>query len=392
MKFDRIYKRSEKSTLLLGPRGTGKSTFFKNELKPDLTLDLLRHSTFRQLSLDPSSLEAMVSHLKKKQSVFIDEIQRLPELLNEVHRLIEEKGLVFFLTGSSARKLRRAGTNLLAGRAASKKIFPLCLREIGGSRPLEYLIEFGQLPKAVTETDGRAANEFIFSYVETYLKEEIFQEALVRNLSEFSKFVELAGQYHGQILNFENISRELGKSGDTVKSWFQILQDTLVGYILEPYPLNIVARESKHPRFYYFDCGVARAAEGLTSLTEAAERRGHYFESIILNELKVYLEVQGLPYKIYYYSAANTGDIDFIVELKKKSISSPAKLVCIEVKLAKNWKPEFGNILQKIQAEKPKEIIKTIGIYSGDRRLTKGALSILPLDDFVSLLWKEEFF
>ncbi len=387
MKFKRAYEIPKNSILLLGPRGTGKSTFIKNEVKPDFVLDLLKNSNFRPLSLNPSLLEEWVTHLKPGQTILIDEIQKIPALLDEVHHLIEDRQLHFILTGSSARKLKKSSANLLAGRALSKKMYPLTLHEIGKSHSLDQLLNSGCLPRAVTEKDPEILQDFLFSYVETYLKEEIFQEGLTRNLNDFSKFIELAARYHGQILNLESLAREVGKSGDTVKSWFQILKDTLVGYIIDPYPLNLMPKESKHSRFYFFDCGVARAAEGISSISEIPERRGFYFETLILNELKTYFEVKKKSYKIFYYSVSSWGDLDFVIEIKKKTMSTPAQLIGIEVKYSKVWKPEFEKVLNKIQSERKKQWIKSIGIYTGDKRLTRKTIEVLPLNQFVELLW-----
>lgn len=387
MKYKRVYSVPPTSILLLGPRGTGKSTFIKSEVKPDFIIDLLKNSSFRPLSLNPSLLEEWVAHLKSGQSILIDEIQKIPALLDEVHRLIEDRQLHFILTGSSARKLKKSSANLLAGRALSKKMYPLTLYEIGNKFSLEQLLNSGCLPRAVTEKNTEILQEYLFSYVETYLKEEIFQEGLTRNLNDFTKFIELAGRYHGQILNLENIAREVGKSGDTVKSWFQILKDTLVGYTIDPYPLNLMPKESKHPRFYFFDCGVARAAEGISTLSEIPERKGFYFETLILNELKTYFEVKKKQHKIFYYSVSSWGDLDFVIEVKKKTMSAPSQLIGIEVKYSKVWKPEFDKVLSKILTERKKQMIKSIGIYTGDKRLTRNSIEVLPLNLFIELLW-----
>lgn len=392
MKYQRVYKVEKYSIMLLGPRGTGKSTFIKNELKPDLVIDLLKQENLRKLSLNPSKLVEFVAHLKKGQTVLIDEIQKVPELLDEVHRLIEELGLVFFLTGSSARKLKTSGANLLAGRATSRKMYPLSLKEIGRSRTISSLLFSGQLPRPVTESQENLINDFLFSYVETYLKEEIFQEGIVRNLNDFSKFVEVAGQYHGQILNYESLAREVGKSGDTIKSWFQIFTDTLVGSLIEAYPIKMAPRESKHPKFYFFDCGVARAAQGMSKLEDIPEQRGYYFETIILNEIKTYIEVTQKRFKVFYYSISSTGDVDFIVETKRKTLSQPSEFVGIEIKLSKVWKPEFENLLSKIKEARPKQLKKCIGIYQGDQRLTRGTFEVFPVAQFVEMLWSGKLF
>ncbi len=390
MKFNRVYERPNSSVLLLGPRGVGKSTFMKSQLKPSIVIDLLKQETFRLLSLNPSKLEEMIAHLKPKDTVLIDEIQNIPPLLNEVHRLIEDRDLIFFITGSSARKLKKNSPNLLAGRALSKKMFPLCLKEIGQKRTIQNLLFSGSLPKVVTEANKNFINDFLFTYVETYLKEEVFQEGLTRNLIEFSKFIELAGQYHGQILNFENLSREIGKSGDTVKAWFQILQDTLIGHMIEPYSLKLSTKESKHPKFYYFDCGVARAAQGVQEIEDIPEQRGFYLETIILNELKTYFEVRRKKYKIFYYNISSVGDLDFIVEIKKKTLSSPSTFIGIEIKHSKIWRPNFEILLDKVKKSYPKQMLKAIAIYLGDTRLTRNHIEILPINDFVNLLWDDK--
>ena len=281
--YTRVFLSTKRSLLLLGARGTGKSTFIRDTLKPKLTIDLLKTSDFRMLKQNPSELESMTGFLKKNDTVFIDEVQKIPELLNEVHRLIEDKKLTFYLSGSSARKLRKEGVNLLAGRATTRRFYPLSLKEISKQVPVSKLLTTGLLPMAVNSSSPEEVNDYLFSYVDTYLKEEIFQEGITRNVDLFSKFIELAGQYHAQIMNFENISREIGKSGDTIKTWFQILQDTLIGDYLEPYPLNFQSRETKHSKFYFFDHGIARAAEGVKNLPVPQEKLGFYLESIILN-------------------------------------------------------------------------------------------------------------
>jgi predicted AAA+ superfamily ATPase len=300
---------------------------------------------------------------------------------------IEEKKLIFLLTGSSARKIRKSGVNLLAGRALSKKMFPLTLFEVGDEKKLDELIEFGTLPKSVTEKDSELCNEYLASYVQTYLKEEVFQEGLTRNLAQFSHFIELAGQYHGQILNFENIGREIGTSGDTIKAWFQILEDTLVGTLLPAYRLNIAKNETRHSRFYFFDPGVARASEGLIDIKESPERKGFYFEGLLLNELRAYAEVNQKKWNFYYYNTPSTGDVDFIIELRRKGISKPAEFITLEVKLSKKWDPKFEKMSLLLKEKHPKSVKRMLAIYLGDKRLTRNGIEIFPLSQFVKELW-----
>ncbi len=390
MRFSRLYQKPEKSILLLGPRGIGKSTFIRDEVKPALTIDLLKSVNARALSKNPSELEDMTAHLKPKQTVFIDEIQKIPELLDEVHRLIEEKNLTFILTGSSARRLKKNGVNLLGGRALQRRMFPLSMKELGSYKKVTELLTCGQLPTAVNLEDMPSVNDYLFSYVEAYLKEEVLQEGLVRNLTDFGKFIEMAGQYHGQILNFENIAREVGKSGDTIKSWFQILEDTLVGSYLEAYPLNIFPRESKHPKFYFFDNGVARASEGLRNLELMPEKRGFYLELVILNELKIYREITGADFRIFYYNVNSIGDIDFIIETKRKSLSSASQFMTLEIKHTKKWNSDFQKMSLNIRAKVPLRLQRMLAIYLGDTRLTKNEIDIFPLNSFIKALWDGE--
>jgi len=229
----RGYQIPSKSFFLFGPRGVGKSTWIKERGGYALKVDLLKHATFLELSRDPSLLEAQTRHLKKGDVVFIDEIQKIPQLLDEVHRLMEDRGLEFILTGSSARKLKRVGANLLAGRAHTYKMFPLTLRELGVTYPIEELLRIGTLP--IVFKDSAAAEETLVSYVDTYLKEEIREEALVRKVADFQRFLANAGSLNASVINFQSVARDSGKSVPTIQSWFQILEETLLGSFLPSY-------------------------------------------------------------------------------------------------------------------------------------------------------------
>ncbi|MBC7419827.1 MAG: ATP-binding protein [Bdellovibrio sp.] len=390
MKYLRVYPKFTKSVLLLGPRGTGKSTYIKDIIKPNLTIDLLKTSVFRELLKNPSLIEDMISHVLAGETVFIDEIQKIPELLDEVHRLIENKKIKFILTGSSARKLKKQGVNLLAGRAIYQKFFPLSLFEIKNRKPIDSILFTGLLPYALSLDSNADCNDFLFSYVESYLKEEIFQEGLTRNLADFTYFLELAGQYHGQIINYENIAREVSKSGEAVKAWFQILEDTLIGEMIEPYSLNLYPKETKHKKFYFFDHGIARAASGIKTMEEVAEKKGFYLESLILNELKVYKEVKKENFKIYFYNVSGKGDVDFIIEVKKKTLSQPAEFITLEIKNTKKWNSQFSQLQHEIKNNFPKKCRKSIAVYRGEQRLTQKGIEIFPLDQFIESLWSGE--
>lgn len=387
--YKRAYPILDDSLLILGPRGVGKSTFVEDQIKPDLSLDLLNAKTYRKLSLDPSSLEELVAPLKKNQIVFIDEIQKIPALLDEVHRLIESKKIKFIMTGSSARKLKRGGANLLAGRALGLKMYPLTLHELVDYK-INDVLKYGTLPSVFKK--GKAIEEYLYSYVENYLKEEIFQESLSRNLNRFSLFTQAAGQYHGQILNYENISREIGLSGDTINSWFQILEDTLVGSRLSAYTPGVFKRENKHPKFYWFDSGVAWATTGNNFDEIPAEYKGYQFEALILNELRTYFEVSRKKYEIMYFAVPQIGDIDFIIRTRRKTLSQSEQIVTVEVKSSAKLKNGFDKMNQALAEKIPQKIKAQFAVYLGQEHMKKKGLEVLPLNLFIKKLWQNELF
>lgn len=387
--YQRAYPKMKQSILILGARGVGKSTFVREQLQPDMEIDLLHTLTRRSLSLNPSGLEDRVSHLRSGNTVFIDEIQKIPELLDEVHRLIEKKKIKFILTGSSARKLKQKGTNLLAGRALGQKMFPLSLYELK-DYDIERVLKYGTLP--TIHSSDVDPQEYLSSYVEYYLREEVFQESLTRNLNEFSQFTSIAGQYQGQILNYENVGRELGKSGDTIKSWFQILEDTLVGMRIPAYEAKVFTRENKHPKFYFFDSGVAWAATGQDFNDIPAEYKGYQFESLILNEVRTYFECHRKKIEITFLSVPETGDIDFIFKTKKKNLSDSEKIISLEIKATPNWKNGFEKMSLSLKTKAPKRVQRSLAVYLGKERLTKSSLEIFPLKDFVRELWSGNIF
>jgi predicted AAA+ superfamily ATPase len=386
----RIYKISSKSFFLFGPRGVGKSTWIKSRGHYDLTLDLLRHATFLELQRNPSLLEAKTAHLSRGQTVFIDEIQKIPELLDEVQRLMEDKGLEFILTGSSARKLKRTGANLLAGRAHTYKMFALTLREVGSTLTLEDLFRVGTLPVVVRDLD--TAEETLSSYVETYLREEIKEEALVRRVDDFARFLAIAGQLNGTVINFENVARDAGKSANTIQSWFQILEETLLGSFLPAYRPGFKVRESAHPKFYWFDAAVARVAAGLEWKDLDAVWKGYALETMLLREIRAYLEVSRKKMSVYYYGTPGAGEIDFIIETRPKTINRPQQFVSVEVKLAQKWKRDFEGASRALRAEKPESHLKMIGVYLGADKLSFDGFEVLPLMDFVSDLYDGKIF
>ncbi len=388
--IDRIYNIPSRSFFLFGPRGVGKSTWIKGRGGYALSLDLLQQRTFFELQRDPSLLEAKTAHLKAGDVVFIDEIQKLPELLDEVHRLMEHRKLEFILTGSSARKLKRAGANLLAGRAHTYRMYPLSLKELGQQYEIETLLQTGTLP--IVLRDPRMASETLMSYVDTYLREEIKEEALVRRVEEFSRFLAIAGQLNASVLNFENLARDVGKSGKTVQSWYEILTETLLGSFVPAFRPGFKVREAAHPKFYWFDAAVARAAHGLQWQDVDALAKGFAFESMVLREVQTYLEVSRRPLKIYYYATPGAGEIDFIVETRPKTLNRPQEFVSIEVKYSPKWKRDFEGPSRALREAKPKCLKRMLGVYMGVERLGFEGFEVFPVHEFVEHMYRGDLF
>ena len=264
----RLLKAPGRSFFLFGPRGVGKTTWLKAILPNVSFFDLLDSALYLELSQKPGNLEAMVGNLPQDSWVVIDEIQKIPNLLDEVHRLMETKRWKFALCGSSARKLRRGGVNLLGGRAVTRNLDAFSYGELGDAYNVEFSLQWGLLP--LVQFDRENAPDILSSYVNTYIKEEIREEGIVRRLPPFLRFLSIAGQLNGQLVNGQNISREAGVPRSSVDVYFSILEDTLLGHFLPAYRPNVKVREQTRPKVYWFDPGVARAAAGL--LFDPADR------------------------------------------------------------------------------------------------------------------------
>lgn len=308
------------SFFLFGPRQTGKTTLLKHLFDSSSTIyyDLLKTDEYLRLASQPSLLrEEVLSRQREKKYIVIDEIQRIPELLNEVHCLMESNNPpIFVLTGSSARKLKRSKADLLAGRALNYKLFPLTIQELGESFSLYRLLRFGTIPGIILENSEDIIMDKLRAYVETYLKEEIEIEAHLRRLDRFVSFLAIAAFSNGQIINYSNIARETATSYQTVKSYFQILEDTLIGSFLYPYLKSKRKRLSHKPKFYFFDLGIVRA---LTKrLTIPIEPKtpdfGQAFEHFIILEIMRMSEYQKRDYSFSYYHTESGAEVDLIIE------------------------------------------------------------------------------
>lgn len=380
----RLISRPEGSFFLFGPRGTGKSTWLRRVLPDALFLDLLDASLYLELARAPERLEAMAGSQPEGSWIVLDEIQKIPQLLDEVHRLMESRRWRFALCGSSARKLRRGGANLLAGRALTLNMEGFSARELGHAFDVDMAVDWGTLPFVIREP-GRAA-DILSAYLNTYLKEEVREEGLVRRVPPFVRFLAVAGQMNGQAVNLQNIARESGVARSTAETYFAILEDTLLGHFLPAWRPRLKVREAAHPKFYWFDPGVARGAAGW--LRDPTDRlwQGTALETLVFHELRVYNETARKHRPISYYRTAAGVEVDFVIETSGRRAGEPAEIVAIEVKRADKWNREYERALrslEKLEGIKPK---KLIGVYRGKRSYAFEKVEVLPVEAFFEFL------
>ena len=299
----------DRSFFLFGPRGTGKTTWIRQHFPDAVYIDLLQSEEYFRLSASPQRLDGAVPH-GWKGWVIIDEIQKIPELLDEVHRLIENRRLKFILTGSSARKLRRRGVNLLAGRALTRQMFPLTACELRSDFDLKRSLQYGHLPTAYTDNDPAA---YLASYVSTYLREEVIQEGILRNFQAFTRFMEAASFAQASVLNISETARECGVSRKTVEGYFQILYDLLLAVRITPFTRRARRRLISHVKFYYFDAGVYRAIRPRGPLDTAEEIDGSALETLILQELMAVNHYFDLGYSVHFWRTTTGAEVDFVL-------------------------------------------------------------------------------
>lgn len=307
------------SFFLFGPRGTGKTSFLKQWFSHQSVfwIDLLDPSTEDRYALRPAALRDEI--LQRKDGldwVVIDEIQKLPRLLDVVHQLIESHKIRFALTGSSARKLKRGAANLLAGRAFVYHLYPLTHREWNGSFDLDSVLRWGGLPRLAHLTLDEEKHDFLKTYAHTYLKEEIWGEHIVRKLDPFRKFLEIAGQTNGEIVNYTNIARDIGADTKTVQSYFQILEDTLVGFFLDAHHRSVRKQQRQAPKFFLFDLGVKKALDGTLTqpLVPNTYGYGKAFEHFVIAEIMRLNDYSKKDYRFSYLLTKDGAEIDLIVE------------------------------------------------------------------------------
>ena len=380
MEFKRIINLdfSEcKGLFLFGPRQTGKSYWLRRKFPQSSYYDLLMSDLFFRLSRSPHLLREELLAKKSTKPVIIDEIQKIPNLLDEVHYLMEQHDLRFILTGSSARKLKRGGANLLGGRALYQQLFPLTSSEIPDF-DLFRIMHFGSLPAIYKSNRPKS---LLQSYVRTYLKEEIQAEGLVRRLQPFSLFLELAGKTNAELINYSNIAGDVGVSSNTIKEYYLILEDTFIGSLLPPYKKTKKRKSVSMKKFYFFDIGISNALTGHWGIIEGTVEFGKVFEHFIFNEIKAYLRYTEDSRKICFWRSKNHQEVDFIV----------GDDLAIEVKTGKEVRSRDLKGLRAICEEISFKYKIIVSLFEKKPRLMEKQFLVLPYKTFLKQLWSNKF-
>ncbi len=369
------------SFFLFGARGTGKTSLLDVEFSPQnsFRIDLLENHIYARLQSNPDELKEIVRK-ENKEWCLIDEVQKVPALLDVVHLLIEKNKQKFALTGSSARKLKRGAANLLAGRAFVFKLFPLTHLELGDSFELDDVLSYGSLPKIFSFTAAREKRLFLNSYAETYLKEEILIEQLIRNLPPFRKFLELSAHQDSQLVSYSSIARDILVDPKIVSNYYTILDDTLLGFFLEPYHTSLRKRQKKSPKFYFFDLGIRRALSGTLDyeITPKSYEYGSLFESFVVNEIYRNLTYAEKSFKLSFLRIDEDLEIDlilersglptYLVEIKSTNQINESHLKSLK-KVASIIEGSIPVILSKDQTEKKVGNILCLNWRSGLREI-----------------------
>lgn len=375
-KLSLTIQKSKSSILLIGPRQTGKSTLMKG-LSPELTINLAQEKVFLQFSSQPELLEQLIKS-KNPKSIFIDEIQRLPSLLNTIQAIIDEdrKKYKFFLTGSSARKLKRGSANLLPGRVISLQMSPLSLEELDYKFNLESAMAYGLLPGIYSERNIKEKELLLSSYGATYLKEEVQAEALTKNIEGFARFLFVAASKNGEFLDYAKLGSQAGITQKTATRFFEILEDSLLVFRLESYAKSSYRRLIQHPKFYFFDVGVLNSLLGSYKIT--ADRRGYLFETFVISSLRNMLMSHSVQFRLSTYRSSGGAEVDLILDLDGFEFA-------IEIKASKNIGKSDLNGLKSFSEVSNNKPIKMV-IYLGDYSRKIEDVSILPLKLAVKMI------
>lgn len=369
--YSRLIKiQGEKSFFLFGPRGTGKTTWLKQNFPQALYLDLLEAELFNDLTANPQRLQNLIPP-SFKNWVILDEVQKIPTLLNEVHRLIENQNFKFILTGSSARKLRQKGVNLLAGRAITHHMYPLTALELGNDFSIKDSLQFGHLPSIFKEDDKK---KYLESYAMTYLEEEIQQEGLTRQLAAFSRFLESASFSNGQVLNISEVARDCNVHRKVVENYFFILEDLMLSYRLPIFRRRAKRKLLRHNKFYFFDVGVYRTFRPSGPLDSTEEKEGVALENLVLQELKAVNDYLNLDYELFFWRTPTQKEVDFI-------LYGSRGLLAIEVKRSGNVKPRDLKGLKSFLSDYPEA--KPYLLYGNSKEQWIDGVHCMPIEKFL---------
>lgn len=374
--FD-IEKKLDEGMFLFGARQTGKSTLLKERFKDAIYYDLLNPNVRKAFKRNPNSLGEALQDKPAGTLVIVDEIQKVPELLDVVHSLMVDRGLFFILSGSSSRKLKRSGANTLGGRAIPETLYPLVWPEVTDFQ-IDRAVQNGMIPRHYMVED---ATKRLSGYVKIYLDEEIREEGEVRELDAFERFMEVAAISDGEMLNYSNIASDCGVSAKTVKSYFQILYDTLIGYEIPAFRKEIKRKIIQAPKFYYFDVGLANYLMGRHSLKRGTNDYGHAFEHLVMQELVAYKGYNDKRDAISYWHTYDKKEVDAVIGDAK---------VAIEIKSTEHVETKHKKGLKAFKEEHPDCRLILVSLDPITRR--SGDTELIYILDFLKMLWNGEIF
>lgn len=376
-RYLQIENELDSSIFLFGARQTGKSTLLRNQLKGAIYIDLLDSELLMRFRSKPNLLYEMLQDKDEQTVVVIDEIPEVPELLNEVHRLISEKGIKFVLCGSSARKLKRKGHNTLGGRALPCYFFPLVSAEIPNF-DLDKALLHGMLP---THYFAKNPQRLLAAYIDVYLKEEILQESIVRQLGTFQRFLEVAALSNGEMINYSNIATDCGIKVHTVRAYFDILEDTLIGYRIPAYTQTIKRRLIQAPKFYFFDVGLPQYLLNRTTIAQGTIEYGHAFEHFIVQELVAFIRYNHKKETLSYWRTHTGVEVDAVIGDAQ---------VAIEIKSTNNIQSKHLKGLKSFVSDYPHARPIVVSLDKLTRK-TDG-IEIMYVHHFLEALWKGNIF
>ncbi len=376
----RFFDPPNQSYFLFGPRGTGKSTFIRQRYGNSLYVDLLDPEAFRLYSASPERLRERILGSPGLSAVIIDEIQKVPSLLPLVHSMIEEKrGLTFVLTGSSSRKLKRTGADLLAGRALLCSLHPFMAAELEERFSLERALRDGLLPIVWAAADPRKVLE---AYVALYIREEVQTEGIIRNIGTFSRFVEAMSFSHASMLNLSNVARECGVSRKTVEGYVGVLEDLLLAYRVPVFSKRAGRAVAVHPKFYLFDAGVYRSIRAAGPLDRSEEMEGQALEGLVGQHLRAWIGYSKSKHELSFWRTRAGAEVDFVVY-------GPDVFCAIEIKNSAVLHPGDLRGLKSFKQDYPE--CKTLLLYRGKERLLKGDILCMPCEEFLRSLKPDSF-